>query len=138
VFSITLDTAEWLNDYEQRDPATGKPKKDLVDLVTKVGVNLVKLGLATVLGVVVMSLAGMALAASTSLSLPMIAIVVGTVAVGALVGVGLEYLDKKIGLTQSAAGYVREATIYLEGKIPKDYKNYTKTLPLIPATEPTQ
>ena len=32
VFTITLDTAEWLADYEERDPATGKPKKDLFDL----------------------------------------------------------------------------------------------------------
>lgn len=39
IFVVTLDTAEWLKDYEQRDPVTGKPKKDFFDLAFKIGVD---------------------------------------------------------------------------------------------------
>lgn len=42
LFTISLDIAEWSADYEQRDPITGKPKQDIGDLFAKIGLDVAK------------------------------------------------------------------------------------------------
>ena len=53
IFTIALDTAEWLGDYEQRDRKTGKPKRDFFDLTAKIGIDLAKAGISAALGAVI-------------------------------------------------------------------------------------
>ena len=57
IVTIALDTAEWLGDYEQRDPKTGKPKRDFFDLTAKIGIDLAKAGISAALGAVAVGLA---------------------------------------------------------------------------------
>lgn len=123
IFTITLDTAEWLGDYEQRDPKTGKPKKDFFDLATKIGIDLAKAGVSAALG-------ALAMAAAISLGVLTVgvAVVVGAVVVSIAVGVLLDYLDKRTGATERAAQATRDAVEYLEQKLPSDYSGYSKAM----------
>lgn len=123
IFTIALDTAEWLGDYEQRDLKTGKPKKDFFDLATKIGIDLVKAGVSAALGALAMA-AAVALGALTV----GIAVVVGAIVVSIAVGVLLDYLDKRTGATERATWATRNAIGYLEKKLPSDYAGYSQAM----------
>ncbi len=119
VFTITLDTAEWLGDYEQRDPKTGKPKKDFFDLAFKIGVDVAKAGVSAAIGSVVMAaLVGFGVVTGG------LAVVVGAIFVAVAVGLVLDALDKKTGATDSLGGAIRKAIEYLKSKPSSDYTGY--------------
>jgi hypothetical protein len=129
VFTIVLDTAEWLHDYEQIGP-DGKRKKDFADLLAKIGMDLGKAGLSAaiatvVVGAIVAGLAG-------TVALPVAAIVIGTMLVAVAVGYGLDYIDKHTHATEHVASWFRSigeslesAAEYLAKSMPKDYDGYS-------------
>jgi hypothetical protein len=128
LFTVTLDTAEWLNDYEQRDPVTGKPKKDFFDLAFKIGIDFAKAGISAALGAVAMAgvVALFAIVAGTTMAISFI--VVGTIVLSIGAGYALDWLDKQTGATDSLNKGIRDAASYLEKKLPNDYGNYSSQL----------
>jgi hypothetical protein len=128
IFTVSLDVAEWLHDYQQVGP-DGKRKKDFADLLGKIGIDLAKAGLSAAVasvavGTIVAGLAG-------TVALPVVAIVVGTIVVAIAVGYGLDYLDKKVHATEHVTSWFRSigeslkhAAEYLAKSMPKDYDSY--------------
>jgi hypothetical protein len=123
LFAIVLDVAEWLNDYEERDPKTGKPKKDFFDLVFKIGVDLAKAGLSAALGAVAMG-AVVFVGVVTGGA----AVVVGAIFISVIIGLTIDSLDKKTGTTDRLNKLLRDGVSYLEKKMPGDYGNYDTAL----------
>lgn len=131
IFTVSVDTAEWLHDYEELGP-DGKPKKDFADLLGKIGIDLAKAGLSAVIASV---LVGAIVAGATILigvSLPVVGIVVGTIIVAIGVGYGLDWVDKETGATGHVIGWFRAvgeklktSAEYLEKSMPKDYEAYS-------------
>ena len=122
-FTIALDTAEWVGDYEQIDPKTGKRKKDFFDLAFKIGVDLTKAGISAVIGAVAVG-ALVFLGVITGGA----AIVIGALVVSVIVGLALDWLDKKTGATDKLNKSMREGGAYLEKKLPADYNGFGETL----------
>lgn len=123
LFTIALDTAEWLKDFEERDPKTGLPKKDFFDLVLKIGVDLAKAGLSAALGAVAMGalvFAGFVTGGA--------AVVIGAIVLSVVIGLTIDYFDKKTGATDRLNQLLRDGVIYLEKKMPTDYGNYDSSL----------
>lgn len=123
VFTIVLDTAEWLNDYEERDPKTGKPKKGFFDLVFKIGIDLLKAGLSAALGAIAMG-ALVFLGVVTGGA----AVVVGAIILSVAIGLAIDWIDKKTGVTDSVSKSLRDGIDYLTKKMPTDYGNYASAL----------
>lgn len=123
VLTIALDTAEWMNDYEERDPKTGKPKKDFFDLAFKIGIDLLKAGLSAALGAVAMG-ALIFLGVVTGGA----AVVVGAIILSIVIGFAIDWIDKKTGATDGVSKLLRNAIEYLEKKMPTDYGNYDSSL----------
>lgn len=129
IFTITLDTAEWLHDYEQIGP-DGKRKKDFVDLLTKIGIDFIKAGLSAAIA---SALVGGAVAwLAGGVVLPVLLIVVGTLAAALLVGYGLDLIDQKTQATARATSAVRSVGVmlkksadYLQSVAAKDYDRYS-------------
>jgi hypothetical protein len=128
IFTIALDTAEWLHDYEQTGP-DGKRKKDFADLLGKIGIDLVKAGLGAAIASVLVGTV-VALVAGT-VAVPVAAIVVGTIFVAAAVGYGLDWVDKKTHTTERVTSWLRslgqslkDGAEYLGKSMPKDYGSY--------------
>lgn len=129
IFTITLDTAEWLHDYEQTGP-DGKRKKDFVDLLTKIGIDFVKAGLSAAIasalvGGIVAWLAG-------GVVLPVLLIVAGTVAAAVVIGYALDLIDQKTQATAHATSALRrvgamlkKSAEYLQSIATKDYELYS-------------
>jgi hypothetical protein len=93
IFTISMDIAEWHKDYEQFDPVTGKRKKDFADLVTKVGIDIVKAGISAALGSLVMAfLVSMTVGV---LTLPVAVVAIGAVIIAVGVGFAHDWIDKK-------------------------------------------
>ena len=129
VFTITLDTAEWLADYEQRDPATGKPKKDLFDLMFKIGLDVAKAGISAAIGSLLIAavlIVGAVIA--PTVALPAALIVVGAIVFAIGVGYGLDWLDKKAGAADKLNELIRKSAQHLENKMPNDYSGYEKSI----------
>lgn len=127
LFTITLDTAEWLADYEERDPATGNPKKDIFDLCFKIGVDVAKAVISAVIGTLLMGLVAGAFLAG-AVALPVAVVVVGAIAFAVLVGIGLDMLDKKTGAADRLNGTIRAAVKHLNNKMPNDYSGYDRSI----------
>lgn len=123
VFTIALDTAEWMNDYEERDPSTGKPKKDFFDLAFKIGVDLAKAGLSAALGAAVMG-ALLFFGVITGGAV----VVVGAIVLSIAIGLTIDWIDKKTGATEGVSKLLRTGCEYLEKKMPTDYGNYDSAL----------
>jgi hypothetical protein len=129
IFTITLDTAEWLHDYQQVG-ADGKPKRDFADLLGKIGIDFAKAGLSAAIA---SSLVGLAVALLAGvIALPVAAIVVGTLVVAVIVGYGLDLLDQKMHITdhaisgiRSLGGVLKRSADYLEEVAKKDYLRYS-------------
>lgn len=129
IFTITIDYAEWLADYEQRDPKTGKPKKDVFDLVYKIGVDVVKAGVSAALGsLIVGGLITAAAGLGVAVAAPVLAVVVATVVVSVAVGIGLDWLDKKTGATDKLNQQIRGVARDLESRLSVDYRGYVAAL----------
>jgi hypothetical protein len=139
VLTIGMDAAEWYKDYSEIGP-DGKPKKDLYDLLAKVGTDLVKAGLvaslttATIAGFFsLLTLGGVTIAA------PVIAVVVGTIFVGAafvyLIEKGDRAISRALGEVDTTTWFAkkfRETAQHLSD-VSKDvrYQRYSLT-PILP------
>jgi hypothetical protein len=123
VFTVALDTAEWMNDYEERDPSTGKPKKDFFDLAFKIGIDLTKAGLSAALGA-----AAMGALVFFGVITGGAAVVVGAIILSIAIGLAIDWIDKKTGTTDGVSRLLRTGTEYLEKKLPADYGNYDSAL----------
>lgn len=133
VFTITLDTAEWLADYEDRDPVTGKPKKDLFDLFFKIGVDVAKAALSAAIGAALIGSliwvgSAFALALGGVLVVSGAVLIIGTIVAAVIVGGLLDLVDKKTGFTESLNKKIRSGTGYLGSKLPADYENYDRSI----------
>ncbi|WP_334120592.1 hypothetical protein [Limnobacter sp.] len=124
VFSIFTDVAEWLGDYDQIDPATEKPKSSVLDLMSKVGVNLAKVGITAALSSVVMAGISFLLATAFTAALPIYFVVAGTIGVALSLSYGLEVLDKKLEVSNLVRNSIQQQASYLHRKLPKDYGGY--------------
>jgi hypothetical protein len=101
VFAIGMDLTEWYKDYSEIG-ADGKSKKDFYDLFAKVGTDLVKAGLVAALTTVTVSaifstVAAISVALGAAATAPVALVVIGTIAVGAALVYGVEWIDRKIG-----------------------------------------
>jgi hypothetical protein len=130
VFTITLDTAEWLHDYEQVGP-DGKHKRDFADLLGKIGIDLAKAGLSAAIASLVVGALVTAATVIAGLSVPVIGIVIGTIFVAGGVGYALDMVDKETHATDHLVAWfraigekLRSSAEYLEKSMPKDYKGY--------------
>lgn len=128
IFTIGLDVAEWLHDYQRIGP-DGKRVKHFEDLLGKITIDLAKAGLSAtiasvVVGAIVAGVAG-------TVAVPVAAIVVGTIVVAIAVGYGLDWLDKKTNATGHVTAaykwvgeHLKQSAEYLEKLMPKDYDAY--------------
>jgi hypothetical protein len=139
VLTIGMDAAEWYKDFSEVG-ADGKPKKDVYDLFAKVGTDLLKAGLVAALTTAaiagffsVLALGGITIAA------PVIAVVVGTIFVGATLAYFIEKGDRAISralgetdTTTWLAKRFRETAQYLSD-VSKDvrYQRYSLS-PVLP------
>lgn len=123
LFTITLDIAEWSADYEQRDPVTGKPKQDISDLFIKIGIDIAKNTINTVITSCLMW--GVLTAVGGA---PIIVIIIGTVVFSILVGWAIDYFDKKYGGTEKLVEAIQTAPKKLEEKLQRDYDGYVKAI----------
>jgi hypothetical protein len=119
LFTVTIDVAEWLKDYNEFDPVTGKPKRDFSDLLIKIGIDLSKVALnaaitSTILGFFVF--AGIITGG--------VGLVVGSIVIGMAVGYGVDYTDNKLGESSEINKSIRQIGSALESKAPKDYDGY--------------
>ncbi|MGB7194236.1 MAG: hypothetical protein WBD81_12330 [Collimonas pratensis] len=97
VFTVVLDVAEWYKDYSEIG-ADGKPKKDFSDLFAKIGTDLVKAGIVAALTTATIAIGfGLLAAAGVTIAAPVIAVVVGTIAVAVAWSFLLEKIDKAVG-----------------------------------------
>ncbi|QCP53170.1 hypothetical protein FAZ95_29290 [Trinickia violacea] len=128
IFTVALDTAEWLHDYQQIGP-DGKPKKDFADLLGKIGIDLAKAGLSAALASIAV---GAVIAFLGTTTLPVWGIVVGTIAIAVGIGYGLDLIDKKTEATGHFTSGIRwlgkslkDSAEYLEKAMPNDYQGYS-------------
>jgi hypothetical protein len=132
IFTVALDTVEWLHDYQQVDVSTGKRKKDFADLLAKIGIDLGKAGLsAAIASILVGGFVTIATAVAATVTFPVWGIAVGTVVATIAIGYGLDYLDKKFDITpyvtskfKSIGDSLHEAAEFLGKNMPKDYSGY--------------
>lgn len=123
VFATVINVAEWLVDYEERDPVTGKPKKDFFDLVLKIGVDVVKAVISAAIGSLVMGfLVGFGVVSGGAL------VVVGTIALAIGIGLGIDFVDKFTSGSEKLNSLMRGGSRHLEDKLPKDYLGYENAL----------
>lgn len=124
VFTISLDVAEWLSDYEARNPNTGRPKRDFFDLGAKIFTDVAWAALGAWIGSVatsiILTLTGGAILGAV--------VVVGAIAAAVLVGYGLAWLDSKFGITTTIAETARNSAAHLDKKFPNDYSNYQSSV----------
>jgi len=127
IFTVSLDVAEWLHDYEQIGP-DGKRKKDFADLLAKIGMDLAKAGLSAAIA---SALVGTLVAAAAGATLPVAFIVVGTIGAAIAIGYGLDAIDKRVHATEHVSSWFRsvgesmkKAAEYLAKSMPKDYDSY--------------
>jgi hypothetical protein len=96
-FTVAIDVAEWYKDYSETGP-DGKPKKDLYSLFAKLGADLAKAGLVAALTTATVALGfGFLAAAGVTVAAPVIAVVVGTIAVSVAWTFLLDKADKAVG-----------------------------------------
>jgi len=95
--SMSMDVAEWYKDYSEVG-TDGKPKKDIVDLAAKLGIDLVKAGLVAALTSAALSLLFSAIVATGMVAgVPIAIVVVGSLVVSAFFAFQLEKADKAAG-----------------------------------------
>lgn len=123
LFTVTVDIAEWLAGYEERDPLTGKPKQDVADLFIKVGIdvakNLINSAITNCIAGALLGLVGGA---------PIIVIIIGTMVLSLLVNAAMDYLDKRYGVSDKVAATIKDAPSMLEDLMQKDYGGFKKAI----------
>lgn len=123
IFTIAVDVTEWLGDYYNIDPSTGKPKQDLTDLFVKVGIDV---GKNLLNGQIVSWLIGLTLFTGGTFAIAFI--VVGTVTVTLAVNFGVDFLDKEFSISENLASSIRRAPALLEETLSKDYQGFTNAI----------
>lgn len=130
VFATVINVFEWLADYEQRDPVTGKPKKDFFDLAFKIGVDISKAVISAAIGSALIGVALMA--AGAIIGAPIVVatstIVVGTIIASVAIGYSIDFIDKHFGITENLGKSIKAATSDLKTKNPSDYENYEELM----------
>jgi hypothetical protein len=123
LFTITLDVAEWLKDYSEYDPVTGKSKRDITDLIIKIGVNLGKVALNAAITTVLVGLF-----VGAGIITGGVGLVVGSLVLGMLVGYGIDFVDNELGASSEINKAVRSVGQVLNKKMPNDYNGYEDDL----------
>lgn len=128
ILTIALDFAEWLEDYEQRDPLTGKPKRDFYDLGAKIFTDVAWAVVGAAIGTVIA--AGVVFIAGVVIGATIVGGVAVVIAIGAAVAAGylLAWLDAQVGITPAIAAAAREAAGFLDNKLPRDYVSYEQSI----------
>ncbi|MGW8389348.1 hypothetical protein [Pseudoduganella sp. HUAS MS19] len=117
--NTSIAIVEWLKGYSDIDPKTGKPKRDVADLLAKIGVDLLKVAVSAAISsalVGAFALAGVVTGG--------VVIVIGVVALSIAVGLAVDYAEGKVGLTKSLSEAIRSTTRDLKKGMPKDYENF--------------
>ena len=127
-FTMTIDVAEWLNDYLEIDPKTGKSKKDLLDLIVKIGIDIAKVFVAMALGAIAMAIAIFIATVVFSVTVAGWMVVVGSIVIGGLIGYKMELADQENGFSEKVNKYAHSTYDYLAEKLPKDYQEYSKAM----------
>lgn len=97
IFTVGMDVAEWYRDYSEigRD---GKPKKDIYDLISKAGTDLVKAGLIAALTTAIVAIGiGFLATSAVAATAPVFAVVVGTIVVTGVLTYFVEKGDRTLG-----------------------------------------
>jgi len=92
--------------------------------VVKVGINIAKGVLATVLGVLLFGIFLMAVKVAAIGAV----VAIGTIVFSAGIYVLLDYVDKKTQLTDNLQKSAKEIVEYLKQKMNLDYANYDKSI----------
>lgn len=123
LLTISLDVAEWMLDYRQSDPITGKPKQDLTDLFIKIGIDVTK----NLISSAMLNYGfGLALLAAGTASIALI--VAGTIVLTVLFSYGVDLLDKEYRVSEKIASAIKGAPAFLEKKMEKDYRGFAKAI----------
>jgi hypothetical protein len=141
-FTISIDISEWIDGYLEIDPKTGKSKKDVLELMVKIGMDVVKLFVGVALGVIAAALLAAFISFAFGVVVTGSVLVIGGLVCAAVIGYFLEYQDAKHGVTKSVNEIAHDiyqkfsdrlhATYdYLEQKMPKDYESYPEAMKLI-------
>lgn len=118
-FTVAIDIAEWLKDYGEYDPKTGKPKKDFCDLFVKIGIDITK-------GVLTSAVTAVLLGTFVFLGVITggIGLVVGSVVIALLVGYSIDFVDNQLGASSKINQTFRDAAKHLGRKAPNDYGKF--------------
>lgn len=127
-FTVTVDIAEWLQDYQKKD-ANGNPKRTVVDLLETVGIDLIKAGITAAATTACTALIQFILLAGLSFTAPVALAVIGIFVIGAFVDYKLSSLDKKYKISQKLKNEINEQAKKLESAQPEDYTNYSLLAP---------
>lgn len=127
-FTVTVDIAEWLQDYQKSD-ANGKPKRTVVDLLETVGIDLIKAGIIAAATTACTALIQFILLAGLGFTAPVAFAVIGIFAIGAFVDYKLSNLNKEYKISQKLKDKINEQAKKLENAQPEDYTNYSLLAP---------
>lgn len=141
-FTMTLDVAEWIDGYLEIDPKTGKPKKDVLDLMVKIGMDVLKMFAGIVLGAIITAVIVAFAALFLGLTIAGSYIVIGGLILAGFIGYGLEVADAKNGATKTVnkiahdlydmfSGKLHASYDYLEQNMSIDYGGYPAAMKLI-------
>ena len=128
-FVIAIDVAEWLKDYEDRDPKTGLPKRDWNDLFIKVGTDVAKAAIGGVLtaavgfaiGTIVVAIAG-------TVAVPVAVICLGIVALTIGIGYLVDFADQYYGISDGIRNAIKPSLEKLEHDFGKDYEGFDSAI----------
>ncbi len=98
----TIDIIEHITDKDN--------KKDWIDLVATIFGDVIKLVVATIVAGVVIML----LTALFEIAIPVIAVIAASIALAAGIGMGLDYVDKKVGFTKAVDKGLHNSTAWIE------------------------
>lgn len=128
-FLIAIDVAEWLKEYEDRDPITGNPKRDWNDLFIKVGTDVAKAALGGVLTAVVgFAIGTLMIAVSATAAIPIAAIICGTIVLNLVVGFLIDFTDQRFGVSESIRKAVKPSLEKLQSDFGSDYHGFDNAL----------
>ena len=119
LFTVSLDTAEWLADYQNGGAG---PDKNLGDLFGMVGIDLMKATLSAVLGTFLvwflLAASGVFMAEVAGF---VVLLAVGTVFAASAASLFLEYLDQWTGASETFERGFHNIWAYLASLYPDDY-----------------
>ncbi|KRB97007.1 hypothetical protein [Duganella sp. Root198D2] len=128
-FVIAIDVAEWLKEYEDKDPITGLPKRDWNDLFIKVGTDIGKAAIGGVLTAAVGWILATVVTSAAALfgatiALPVLVICTGVIVLNVAVGFLVDLADQQFGLSDSLRNAVKPSLEKLEKDFGADYQGF--------------